>query len=107
MSPSINQGFDPCRNRHSAQLITLSANVNDAPPAVALRQVLYVKADQLLAAQPGADKHGQQRTIALAFERRIVWRVDQRLSISLGQPIAGAHATSLNAFDLGQRFSVA
>ena len=63
-SPSIDRDLDPGRHRHRPHAPVLADQIDDAPPAIALLNVLEGERRYLGAPQPAAEQHSQDRPVS-------------------------------------------
>ena len=85
--PGIHRHLHPVRHGHSADTPVLAAQIDDAPPAIALLYVPHRKRRHFGSSQPAAQEDRQDRTVAEALRYAGIRSVQQRLRLPDRKPV--------------------
>ena len=79
--PGIDRHLHPDRHRNGRHAPVFSVEIDDAPPAISLLDVVHRKGGDLGPAQRAAEQHGDDGAVTQALERRDIRRVKERLGL--------------------------
>jgi hypothetical protein len=105
--PGVNRALHPGWNRHCAHAALLAEQIDYAPAAVPLLNVLHGEHRHLGPAQSATEKLRQHRSVAQSLLGGDIRSIQERLSLSNRKPVSYAHALGLGAFharDAGGEF---
>jgi hypothetical protein len=95
--PCIDCDLDPRRHGHRSHSAVLADEIHDAPPAVPLLDVTERKRCDFGPSQSASQEHGEDSPIAQSLNRGGVRRVQERLGLFCGEPVAEAYTLGSDA----------